>query len=149
MKWLDDRIKYIVGLSFDPYHLAVQTHEERLIKIEQKLAEREVNIEKVKSDILRELDMFKVLEKDILDLKEDLDMLYKRILTKLDERDKITRADFETSLVVLTKRVDVKLDTLGDKRGTVTELLKRIAKLEGDLEDKIDTSHFLGASAGK
>ena len=76
------------------------------------------------------------INKDILHLREHLENELKRDSLRIDEKESQLRQELEAVVTGLTKVIDKRLEELGDKKGIVTSLLKRIAELEGLVEDK-------------
>jgi hypothetical protein len=77
------------------------------------------------------------LNKDIHELREILHLEGRRVNLKIDERDKLLRDNMESCFTGLVVNIDRKLSSIGDKRGIVTDLLKRIAYLEGQVEGQV------------
>ena len=76
------------------------------------------------------------LEKRINFLSEEIEIKYKINHLKIDQKERFLREEMELSLTGLISQIDKKFESLGDKKGIVTDLLKRIAFLEGEVEDK-------------
>ena len=75
-------------------------------------------------------DKCSLLNKEILRVEENASTNDRRINIKINESERLLKDELETSIIGLTKIIDDKIGTLGDKRGIVTDLLKKIAKLE-------------------
>lgn len=79
-------------------------------------------------EIIKEFDLG--LHKEILELREDFERELRNLRLKMNEYDRAVRNDMESGLLGLTKTFDSRLSSLGDKRGIVTDLLKKIASME-------------------
>lgn len=59
---------------------------------------------------------------------------------KIVVNDKSIREENAQAISLLTKYLDMKFEKVGERKGSIVELLKRIAVLEGQLEDKNNVS---------
>lgn len=92
-------------------------------------------VTKIKLDIeaiVTYINRIKDVENRLLTLREDTDVHYRRLNIKIDDKEHLLREEFELNMSGLVKHIDKKLELLGNKKGIVTDLLKKIAQLEGD-----------------
>ena len=80
------------------------------------------------------------LKRDIGLIQEKLEIECRKSNSKIDEKERLIRDDMESGFLGLTKQIDKRLEKLGDKKGIIVDLLKRIAQLEGLIEDNTDVS---------
>lgn len=133
MKWLDDKIvkaveKFTEKLT-ETVSLKVTGYDEEF----KRLKEEDHALLRVTNEIF---DAIRSLQKEVLCVKADIENNVKLLNHKLNEKERLIREDVELGFTGLTRNLDKKLELLGDKRGIVTELLKRNAKLEGLAEEK-------------
>ena len=70
------------------------------------------------------------VNRDLVNALENMFIENKRINLKMDEYDRQLREDMERGFTGVVRTFDKRLEQLGDKRGIVTDLLKKIASLE-------------------
>jgi hypothetical protein len=115
-------------------------------RIDQELFKIHALIKELESDIklanLRIIDLeaecskFKIFRSEALGMHETHVHQVNALAKKMNDREEINREDLELRLTGFVGIINKKLETLGDKRGIVVDLLKRIAFLEGELEKK-------------
>ena len=69
-------------------------------------------------------------------IKGEINNTVQKINFDIAKKEQLLREEFGDGLVNMSKHVNRKLEMLGDKKGIVVDLLKRIAELEGQLEDR-------------
>ena len=139
MKWIDDKIEKIVVKRMENYDSILDSFEAKLRKIREGLESIEqaskdfVSVYSTeKSEILNSLSK---LDVDIHGLRERIELESRKTNLRIDEKDRLLRDMVETCLTGLVMNIDRKLSLLGDRKGVVTDLLKRIAFLEGQVKD--------------
>ena len=139
MKWLDKKIDGLIGGRMENLNGVLDGFEEKIRSIKESLlaienASKEfVSVYTVeKSEILASLNK---LDVDIHGLRERLELDSRKTNLRIDEKDRLLRDNMETCFTGLVMNIDRKLSLLGDKKGTVTDLLKRIAFLEGQVQN--------------
>ena len=136
MKWLDSRIKKIVLSCVNVYNQDLIKHCQELESNKKEIDELKRKYDFIDTKINMEsednLSIHRSINKEILNLRGYLDNELKRKSLKIDENNRLLKEDLDSSLTGLTKHLDKKLELLGDKKGIVVGLLKRIAELEGD-----------------
>ncbi len=136
MRWFNDIVEKQVKKNLDEYILKFENLKNEVIKFRhdlQSLQLEEEILERTQNHLKIILDR---TEGDIISFRETLVSSDKRNFIRMDENSLLLRQEIETSVSNLIQIFNKRLDALGDKRGMVTDLLKKIAKLEGDLEDK-------------
>ena len=92
------------------------------------------------------LELEKRLEDSLVSMADKFNKLYKQILTlqensaiddrktnlKIDEYDRQLREDMERGFTGIMRTFDKRLEQMGEKRGIVMDLLKKIASLENN-----------------
>lgn len=115
MKWFNNKIKSLFQEEFDKINYILGSLEDSLDRLE-----REVLLMQQDKD-------------RIIGLYHSLESLNKINTLKLNESERILREEMELGISIITKRLDRKLEILGDRKGLVIDLMKRIAELEGDI----------------
>jgi len=136
MKWFNDIVEKQVKKNLDEYILKFEDLRKEVIKFRhdlQSLQLEEEVLERTQNHLKIILDR---TEKDIISFRDTLVSSDKRNFIRMDENSLLLRQEIETSVSNLIQIFNKRLDALGEKRGMVTDLLKKIAKLEGELEDK-------------
>ena len=150
MKWFRNFVKKVVLECIENYADILKKNSTQLHFLSEDLTnvsrETEKNIKKFETDFTKKNDeigrRIEIIENeithnqretdiDITNIKQSLEIDLKRINLKIGERMQILSDDLDSSFTGLTKHLDKKLELLGDKKGIVVGLLKRIAELEG------------------
>ena len=71
-------------------------------------------------------------ERKLLMTSEDIKAELRMLNIRIDDKERAVRYDMESAVTGSVKAFDERLNMLGEKRGIVMDLLKKIAKLEGD-----------------
>lgn len=141
MKWLEKIICRLIDKRMEQYESMLDIFEEKVRDLKNDLSLSKQDFDAFKSDYIRgnnEISSnFMKLDADIHNLREKLELDVRKNGFKVDEKDRLLRNDMELCFTGLVKNIDRKLELLGDKKGIVTDLLKRIAFLEGQKDVKI------------
>lgn len=132
MKWLDKKIDDCVAKRMESQNSALDDFESKLRTFRENFEELDKSFALEKSETF---DTLRKLNEDIHILREKMELESRRVNLRMDEKDKLLRENMETCFTGLIMRIDNKLSLLGDKKGIVTDLLKRIAYLEGQVQD--------------
>lgn len=65
-----------------------------------------------------------------MELQEEFSINHRRLNLKIEERERQVREDNEIAIAGMSKILDKRLETLGEKKGLVVDLLKKVARLE-------------------
>lgn len=132
MKWLDKIISDIVKKLNIKILEIIEVHSKEISKLNKNFddIERRLNSDEENNGLV-----YLSINKEISNLHEHMDNQLRRNNLKIDEKESQLRQEFEIAITGLTKNFDKKFELLGDKKGIVTTLLKRIAELEGLVED--------------
>lgn len=77
-------------------------------------------------------DCIKSLEAKIEERDREIEAYRRLDVHESKERDRLLREDLDLGLTGLASHVDKRLNHLGEKKGIVVDLLKKLAKLEKD-----------------
>jgi len=125
MKWLDkiidEKLSKIVN--------------ERL-RIEDESINFSEEVSALKDELTNLSRVVKIIQRDIIAYQENAELNHRKMMLRFDEKEKIIRDEMESDFDVLGKQLNKKLELVGDKKGMTVHLLKRIAELEGIVEDK-------------
>ena len=94
--------------------------------------ENESRVKQINIAVEGLVDKANKIQKEQLALLESVSNDNRRIHLKIDEYDRQLREDMERGFTGVVRTFDKRLESLGDKKGIVTDLLKKIARLEGD-----------------
>lgn len=136
MKWLnniiDDRLIPLVHRLLPLEQKCNDVKNKNMLLIEQ------LNELSVKYDNLNKLffTRLEATDNNILYFQEELSIIQRKFNLKSDNLNSDLRIHFETAISGLLKTIDNRLNNIGDNRGIVTDLLKKIAKLEGEIDGK-------------
>ena len=159
MKWLDKKISELVDKRIKSYEVMFDDLEGKVRELKSDLVSLGIRIDAFKLIYEKESGDFKLshkkesddfksvykidnaeissnflkLDADIHNLREKLELDVRKNGFRVDEKDRLLRSDMELCFTGLVKNIDKKLELLGDKKGIVTDLLKRIAYLEGQV----------------
>ena len=134
MKWMDKIVDDAVVKRLNEQSSIIDGFESRLREFNARLE----NLENLLStEKLETSDSLKKLNEDIHIQREKFELESRRVNMRIDEKDKLLRENMESCFTGLIVRLDRKLESLGDKKGIVTDLLKRIAYLEGQVEGQV------------
>ena len=136
MKWLRRMIHEELHTVWGPLQIQVTTLEEDLRGQAQALQQLTTEL----LEATQALDQFKRdglvvkqwFDSRIESLRDDLNQSNAHLSSLIKERDRYLRDDLELSVTGMTRLLDKRLEALGDKKGLVVDLLKRIAFLEGN-----------------
>lgn len=140
MKWLDnkikDRVKELFHAFILPYGLSVDNLEKENKELREKL-------ELLKKDLEDEKVLWRKERDDSRHINAVSEQMIREsfftadagIYLKIREMQSDSKDELERSLTGMVKILDKRLEVLGDKKGIVTNLLKRIAELEGLVEN--------------
>lgn len=133
MKWIDEKIKRLFIKDVQVLQDTDDIISSALFKFKeetnQQLAQLRDSHSRCEGNGLRNLEDIHILQTELLNLKGQFSL-------KVKESEHSLREEFETSIRILNNNIDRKMEMLGNKKGLVTDLLKRIAYLEGQVEDK-------------
>ena len=159
MKWLDKKISELIDKRIKSYEVMFDDLEGKVRELKSDLVSLGIRIDAFKLIYEKEFGDFKLshkkesddfktvykidnaeissnflkLDADIHNLREKVDIDVRKNGFRVDEKDRLLRNDMELCFTGLVKNIDKKLELLGDKKGIVTDLLKRIAYLEGQV----------------
>lgn len=130
MKWFDkligERLVKINDEILDLKNSGIHLQEEFNKFIENNLK----RIQKINFEISDFDSAINRIDREILDRQTAISLELKKLNLKIDERERQMRDDYEVAISVAIKTIDKRLGNMGEKKGVVTDLLKRIAALE-------------------
>lgn len=144
MKWLENIIRKIVLKEIEVYNDSMMRYCEEIesIGILTKIIKTELSSFRDEfSDFRRKVndEIFLLKQADgdnYLKVLNELNEWKGRIVDTTTSKNKLLEQEFNDVITGLTKHIDRQVELLGGKRGIVVDLLKKIAVLEGQVEDK-------------
>ena len=127
MKWLENKIKFIVDNAIKLYYTDIDK-----LKNENDLLRSEL---KSMQEILRKIDVNLISCRNYVDIREQLlrESFFnteKSLNCSIRELRINSKDDIELAVSGLIKLIDNRLNGMSNKKSIVTDLLKKIAKLE-------------------
>ena len=138
MRWLDNLIDRSLNLRDQKLKELINSKAEELKNSQGKLRfdldryklNIQIEMKNLVGLINEQTDKLTALNKEVLRVEGEFGVNLQKTSIKIDEKERQVREDLERSITTVIRMFDSRLEGLGDKRAIVTDLLKKIAKLE-------------------